>query len=1833
MKKVLFLLILFFSISFAQGQQTSTRGKEFWMTFMENVATNPVTLSIHFSAFQASVVTITNPNTTFTQTYNVAANTLVSVTLPNAQCLNTGSGTIANLVLKITATTEITMYALDYSPYTTDGSVILPVGALGVNYRVISYKGVSGYSSEFCVVATRDTTLVKITPTCNTLDGKVKNVPYFVTLNKGQSYQVQSNTDSSLTGSKVEVQNCKPVAVFGGSVCSNVPTTCQYCDHLYEQLYPINMWGKEYVVVPTATRNFDRLMVLTDQANTQVTINGVTTGIPIAGSSIESDINTPRYISANKPICVALFAEGQVCAGGNGDPMMMWVTPLEQGIDSIIFVAQNSSVIDSHYVNIVAKTSALGTIKLNGTSIGGSFSTVPANTNYAYLKKKINAGTNTITSDSDFTAYAYGYGNFESYGYNVGSSTRDLNRFFTVNGIISDNYSFPNKAMKFCKTTTLTFNGNSGSYTPIFWHWKFNNDTATTQNVTKTFADTGLVKVLMITAWVGTNLCSPNDTTLDSATMYIRIIGPVINILTPDTAVCQGSSFRVRVSYAGDTIVSWNSNPALSCTQCFTPIITPTTSGWYKANIGGSLAGCIFSDSIYVRILDSIIVGAVNDTIACKGSTIQVRARLLNKDTAASYIYKLYANNVFIRQDTAAYFDLLADTIRTYVIKINNGCYDAPSPAVTVFVRNPLHVLFTDSMLICNNLNNNFTFKLSGGDSTYTTYLLQNNLKVDSILNAVPNTNYNFNFTPNPLNIYRIVLKDGCTPLNDTVNLHFKYRLPLSSTHTSDTTACKSIFNLHITPYGGDSTYTLYLLKNFIPSDSVLNAAYGNAYYFSINLTTSSAYQLIVKDGCTILNDTQTVNVNVRNALAIAVSYNATICRGQSINIQAIPSGGDSTYSIYLLDNNLVIDSVKNAVINGNYNFTKLPSLTSSYKLVLSDGCTLLNDTLAVPFNFRNALSFLHTPDTSVCIAPLGLRITPSGGDSSYTIYLFKNSILADSINNAAAGANYYFNINPATNTSYKILLKDGCTILNDTQTIQVNVRQPLSFTHSPDTTICINQYNIQMTPFGGDSSYTLYLLNNNIRIDSVLNATNGITYNFSVLPTTNTTYKLVLTDGCTLLSDTQQVTINVRSALSLTHSTDTLVCIRPFSLRVTPSGGGGIYDIYLIQNNIAIDSFKNVLFNNNYIFNLTPTTTTTYKIVLKDGCTLVNDTQLFTLQMRAPLSNTISNSTIICRGQNLNITTIPRGGDSTYTLYLLKNSIVTDSILNAIHASTYNFNFIPTLNSIYKIVAIDACTDLNDTQTVVFNFRNALNFSHTSNQTICIGRFATIQINPAGGDSTYDIYLLKNNIVIDSTIGASFNNTYSFSVNPLITTTYKLVLKDGCTILNDTQSTTIFVRNALKATLGKDTIICRGQTYATPVSASGGDSTYTLYLMQGNIALDSIKNANNLILYKFNVTPTIKTTYKIVLKDGCTLKNDSGYITVDLHPAIVAKAITSKPKICFKDTATLTASATGGKVNPTYTYLWNNSSGNTSIVKVSPAVSTWYKVQASDGCSTPAFDSVYVEVEALPVVDFSAANTSGCEPFNTDFNNNSTATGSMTYRWNFGDGTAIETSQFPNHTFVKPGSYTVTLVVTSAFGCIDSMVLNNYIVVNPNPQVTLKISPKKVKLNDGKITFKNVFKFTDDYDIDFGDGQSKLTEPFTNNIFAHIYTDTGYFVVKLSAHNNFGCTTDITDTLYIEDYYTVFIPNIFSPNNKDGVNDYFRPVSTFTKQYDMVIYDRWGNFVYSETCKDKWYNCKGWDGTVNGRPVQEEGYIYIITLYEEDGQHHYIKGSVIIAK
>ncbi len=115
-----------------------------------------------------------------------------------------------------------------------------------------------------------------------------------------------------------------------------------------------------------------------------------------------------------------------------------------------------------------------------------------------------------------------------------------------------------------------------------------------------------------------------------------------------------------------------------------------------------------------------------------------------------------------------------------------------------------------------------------------------------------------------------------------------------------------------------------------------------------------------------------------------------------------------------------------------------------------------------------------------------------------------------------------------------------------------------------------------------------------------------------------------------------------------------------------------------------------------------------------------------------------------------------------------------------------------------------------------------------------------------------------------------------------------------------------------------------------------------------------------------------------------------------------------------------------------------------------------------------------------------------------------------------------------------------------------------------------------------------------------------------------------GVYIVTVTDAN--GCT--ISDTVVLKTASNIFaVPNAFTPNG-DGLNDVFLPSYLNVDQFEMRIFNRWGQMVFYSDAIDK-----GWDGTFEGKPEEIGTYVYEISVTFLDGMKFRRKGNVVLLR
>jgi gliding motility-associated-like protein len=261
------------------------------------------------------------------------------------------------------------------------------------------------------------------------------------------------------------------------------------------------------------------------------------------------------------------------------------------------------------------------------------------------------------------------------------------------------------------------------------------------------------------------------------------------------------------------------------------------------------------------------------------------------------------------------------------------------------------------------------------------------------------------------------------------------------------------------------------------------------------------------------------------------------------------------------------------------------------------------------------------------------------------------------------------------------------------------------------------------------------------------------------------------------------------------------------------------------------------------------------------------------------------------------------------------------------------------------------------------------------------------------------------------------------------------------------------------------------------------------------------------------------------------------------------------------------------------------------------------------------------IHIEPLPTVLFDAPNL--CEGERVFFVNNTTTKGIVNY-WNWRiNNELVGLDNTYSQRFNRNGVYKVALLAENSFGCQDSLIKN--LEVYPRAAAAFTYLPKEVYISDPTVSFINTSSDANQYAWFIDDGWSPIF--FTKDV-NHTFQDTGAFVVSLIANNNFNCPDTLSKLIAINPDVRIFIPNAFSPYNKDDLNQSFGPAGMLhgLKEMEMNIYNRWGEKLYSTNSIDR-----PWDGTYKGVNVPQGNYLYMIKLKDVYDNIYWYEGTVML--
>lgn len=371
-------------------------------------------------------------------------------TCPYPACSGS-EGLFRKKAIHITSSSPIVAYAHIYGSVSSGATMLIPVEAWGYEYTSVNsdQNNASDAFSWMYIIAGYNNTLIRITPSVPLRNGRPAGVSFDTVLQKGQIFQLLAKLDVgvnpssgfNLTGTTVKsIDNgtgvIRPIAVFSGSSRTGGEPPCNTGgrDNDMQQVFPQETWGKQYLTAPFSNSAVSSSLmqcvykVMVTDPTTIVKVNGIKQTGLIANKYYKFASSTADYITADKPVMVAQYMGGG-CLTGDGDPEMVYLSPLSQGINKTRFYRSYKEFISVNYLTLIIPTGGVGSLKIDGQF----FANIPLSEKYSYVHpnkpdytvvvKRWTAASAQCFVESliPFTGVTYGEGGAESYGYNIGA--------------------------------------------------------------------------------------------------------------------------------------------------------------------------------------------------------------------------------------------------------------------------------------------------------------------------------------------------------------------------------------------------------------------------------------------------------------------------------------------------------------------------------------------------------------------------------------------------------------------------------------------------------------------------------------------------------------------------------------------------------------------------------------------------------------------------------------------------------------------------------------------------------------------------------------------------------------------------------------------------------------------------------------------------------------------------------------------------------------------------------------------------------------------------------------------------------------------------------------------------------------------------------------------------------------------------------------------------------------------------------------------------------------------------------------------------------------------
>jgi len=1166
--------------------------------------------------------------------------------------------------------------------------------------------------------------------------------------------------------------------------------------------------------------------------------------------------------------------------------------------------------------------------------------------------------------------------------------------------------------------------------------------------------------------------------------------------------------------------------------------------------------------------------------------------------------------------------DLNADANVTYTITPHlEGCDGTPFNLVVTIKPNPIATATAPNLTICNATSSAITLSanLANVNYTYTSVITgaitgNSNRAVASAGTQINDILTNAGTTPGTVT-YTItpISTNGCPGTPATITITVLPNATLANAGPDEAVCNATSYTLKgNSPVVGTGKWTIVSAPTTVTfaddtqrNTTISGLQAGNTY--TLRWTISDA-------SCSTSSDDVQITVNPLS-VGGTTTGDANVCAGANGgNINLTGLVGNIIRWERSIDNGVnwaTITSTANPYVFSNL------TITTKYRAVVQSGsCAEAISTITTITVNPGTVVANAGSDQSLCsgngITLAGNDASPNSGTWSLTSAQPGITITNPALNNTTVtglvpGQTYTFR--------WTITGFGGCPPSTDDVTITYYLPVTNNIS-APATPACEGQ-TVTITgdtPTGGTGTFN-YQWQNSADGNTWANIPSAINKDLTLTVAVSTYFRrLVNSTVCTSISNSLQVTV-LPGLTNNTISADQNICIGAAAAALTgstPSGGNGTY-AYQWQSSLNGTAWSDVLGANSVSFTPpTPSASIYYRRSVASGpCSNNLSNQIkITVNPHAKAEITYNKNVgcapFILDANNIAATLYPDrnsiytwfannvqiGVGSTFPGYTIMNGnesvtiklVVTSSLGCNTDEKSEVFSALPVITPSFTTSVNEGCGPLNVTFTNTTNPLNAAtyawDFGNGQSSTLAQPAAITFLADPSGKDKTY-------NITLTTTIPCG---------PPVVTTATVIVHAEPVAIFSPDKTT------------GCAELLVNF-TNTSPESAG---TTYT-YDFDDGTPSETYPDRRT-VSHTFSTLLVKSFIVKMTAKNTCGTNTSSNTIVVSPNNIIPELVVNGTEKRGCAPFTVNFVNNTSGASRFVYTFT-NEDTGD--IIKL-PSNTTGVfpytftkagkytiRLDAENDCSKN-FTTETVNILAQPTANFTADKTTGCNNLVVQFKN--TSVGAISYQWNFGDGSPISNEFEPQHTYTGSGiNYSVTLTTTNAEGCSNTTTMADFIQIVPPPVATFTVTPgNEIAVPNYTFGFKDVSIDAVSWAWTFGDGSvSTLQNP------NHTYATEGTYTVTLKVLNKTGCSaTTFQSVRIISVPGNLNIPNSFMPASAKNEIKTFKAKGRGIKEWNMSVFNKWGELIWETTKLDDGAPSEGWDGTYKGQD-QPQGVYY----------------------